>query len=157
MTDGLSWRSAPFWRRGVAGLIDSLLALLAWGLCAMWLVLGLWGLRALPRDARALLTLGVALMALALVFRLVYTVVFVGGCGQTPGRMAMGIAVVSRTGGPPGYGRATLRWLGGLVSGLTLGLVSLPFYLTRRRCGLGDWLGGTRVVLGSPSAERGQG
>jgi uncharacterized RDD family membrane protein YckC len=109
-------------------------------------VVGLWGLRALPRKGPALVLLGVALSLLVLAVRLVYTVVFVGGCGQTPGRMAVGIAVVDGAGGAPGYGRAMLRWLGGLLSGLSLGLLSLPFYFTRRRCGLGDWLGGTRVV-----------
>jgi uncharacterized RDD family membrane protein YckC len=41
--------------------------------------------------------------------------------GQTLGQMAVGIRVIDfNTGGPIGYGRAFLRWLVGLLSGLVI-------------------------------------
>lgn len=138
---------AGLWRRWVARLIDSLIGTAAWSLCAMWLVLGVWWLRGLPRSGRELLVILLALLALGVALRVVFQVVFVGGCGQTPGQMAMGIAVVDSTGRVPGYGRALSRWIGGALATLTLGLLSLPLLFTRERRGLADWLGGTRVVL----------
>jgi uncharacterized RDD family membrane protein YckC len=50
---------------------------------------------------------------------IVYVVYFEGGpTGQTLGKRAMGIRVIDfNTGGPIGYGRAFLRWIGHIVSG----------------------------------------
>jgi len=147
VTGRLAAPPAGLWRRAAASLIDSLLASALWLLCAMWLALGLWGLRGRPESFAELLIVVIAVLAFGVALRLAYHVVFVGGCGQTPGRMALGIAVVDGSGQTPGYGRALTRWLGGLVSVLTLGLLSLPLLFTRERRGLGDWLAGTRVVL----------
>lgn len=138
--------TAGFWRRVAAGLLDTLAGMAAWGLCAAWLVIGFRGLGGAPREGLDALALVAALIGLAAALRLAWPVVFVGGCGQTPGRMALGIAVVDAVGRVPGYGRAALRVLGTLASGLSLGLLSLPVLLTQGR-GLGDWLAGTRVVL----------
>lgn len=146
---------ATIWRRSAAGLIDSLVGLSVWVFCAMWFVIGFWWLRGLPVNPVELLILveGVGLLGLAL--HLVYHVVLVGGCGQTLGRMAMGVAVVDRAGAAPGYWRAIRRSLGGLLSMLTLGLASLPFLFSRDRRGLGDRLAGTRVVLLGPGGAPG--
>ncbi len=145
---------AGVWRRVAARLIDSAVGLVTWGLCAAWLVLGIWGLGGLPHDGRGVLLLVLALVALAGALHLVYHVIFVGGCGQTPGRMVTGITVVDRDGGVPGYGRALLRSLAGALNGLVLGLLSLPLLFTRERRGFADWVGGTRVVrAGRPTAS----
>jgi len=60
--------------------------------------------------------------------------------------MALGIAVVRRDGGVPGYGRALARCLGGCISIVTLGVAGLGMLVTRERRGLADWLAGTRVI-----------
>ena len=138
---------AGFWRRTGAGLIDTLLVALLWDLGAMWLTLGLWALRDLPRTQGEWLILLVCVLALGVATRLVYTVVWVGGCGQTPGRMAAGIAVVDRAGGAPGYRRAFVRWLGGIVNVVTLGLGALVLLFARDGRGVSDRLAGTREVL----------
>ena len=110
------------------------------------------GARALvaPRSARTrdeLLIFLAIVLALGVALRLAYTVVWVGGCGQTPGRMATGILIVDRAGGFPGYGRAFVRWLGGLVNVLTLGLPALVLLFARDGRGVPDRLAGTRAVL----------
>lgn len=140
--------AAGIWRCAAARLIDTLVGLVIGSLGAMWLVLGLWGLRGLPRTGRELLVLLLALAGLAGALHLVYHVVLVGGAGQTLGRMAVGIAVVDRRGGVPGYGRALVRSLGGALNALALGLLSVPFLFTRSRRGFADRLAGTRVVRG---------
>ena len=139
--------SAGYGRRFLAALLDSLLAGVLWVTCAMWLTLAVWALRGLPEGGLPLIALIWTLLAFGIAVRLVYHVVFVGGCGQTPGAMALGIAVVNRAGAVPGYGRAFARWFGGVLSAVTLGLASLPFIFSRDRRGLADRLAGTRVVV----------
>ena len=137
---------AGLWRRLGAGLVDAFLGLVVWSLAAMWLVIGAWALRNSPLEMQDAALLALAVVGMGAVLHLVYHVTFVGGCGQTPGKMALGIAVVRRDGEDAGYARATVRCLGGMLSALTLGLVSLGVLLSRERRGLGDWLAGTRVV-----------
>jgi uncharacterized RDD family membrane protein YckC len=72
--------------------------------------------------------------------------VLVGGCGQTVGKMLLGVAVVRRDGAPAGYGRALLRCVGGGLCILTLGLGRLTVLFTRERRGLSDLVAGTRPV-----------
>lgn len=120
----------------------------------MWLLIGLWGLRGLPVSAGAVLVVYLAAVALGLVLHLVYHVVLVGGCGQTLGQIALGIAVVRRDGRVPGYGRAALRCLGGVLAVLTLGIAALAARVASGGRSLGDCLGGTRVIR---VARRGEG
>jgi uncharacterized RDD family membrane protein YckC len=57
-----------------------------------------------------------------LLLSIAYFVYFEGGpTGQTPGKRALGIRVVSfDSGGPIGYGRAFVRFIGRYVSGLVI-------------------------------------
>ncbi|HZV94351.1 MAG TPA: RDD family protein [Candidatus Nitrosocosmicus sp.] len=137
---------AGFFRRLAAGLLDTLLGLVLFVLSAMWLVLGIWALRGLPRDTPTLLLLYAGVLGLGVGLHLIYHVVLLGGCGQTVGRMALGIAVVRADGGPPGYRRALLRSLGNLLTALTLGLAGLVALFNREGRDLADLFSGTRVV-----------
>jgi uncharacterized RDD family membrane protein YckC len=112
----------------------------------MWLVIAAWGFRGSPLELREVGMLGLAVVTLGLALHVVYHATFVGGCGQTPGKMALGITVVRRDGERAGYVRAIVRCLGGLLSALTLGLSSLGVLFTREHRGFADWLAGTRVV-----------
>jgi uncharacterized RDD family membrane protein YckC len=138
--------TAALWRRGAAALVDAAIGVLVWVWSAMCVVVGVWGFRATPLELPDAALLLSAVVALGTALHFVYHVAFVGGCGQTPGRMAFGIAVVRRDGGTAGYGRALARCLGGLISFLTLGMAGLGVLLTRERRGFADWMAGTRVV-----------
>ena len=139
--------TAGFWRRLLAHYLDCLIGLAAWLLCSMWLVIGLWALENPPRDLFDLALLLLATLALAFALHIAYHVVLVGGCGQSLGKMALGILVVRRDGGTVGYGRAGLRCLGGLLSFASFGLGYAGVLFTAERRGLADWLAGTRVVV----------
>ena len=139
--------TAGFWRRLLAHCLDCLVGLAAWLLCSMWLVIGLWALVNPPRDLVDLALVLLATLALAFALHIAYHVVLVGGCGQSLGKMALGIAVVRRDGGRVGYGRAGLRCLGGFVCVATFGLGYAGVLFTAERRGLADWLAGTRVVV----------
>ena len=140
------FQPAGIWRRLAARLVDSCVGLLVWILAAMWLVIAAWGFRRSPLELREAAMLALAVVALGAALHVVYHVAFVGGCGQTPGKMALGIAVVRRDGERAGYARAMVRCLGGMLSVLTVGLSSLAMLFTRERRGFADWLAGTRVV-----------
>ena len=141
--------TAGFWRRLLAHCLDCMVGLAAWLLCSMWLVIGLWALENPPRDLVNLGLVLLAMLALAFALHIAYHVVLVGGCGQTLGKMALGIAVVRRDGGTVGYGRAGLRCLGGLLCVASFGLGYVGVLFTVERRGLADWLAGTRVILES--------
>jgi uncharacterized RDD family membrane protein YckC len=119
---------------------------------SLWVLLGSWGLVAyvnLTRWPWDLINLA-ALMGLLLLLRIglgaAYFSVFVGGCGQTPGKMLCGIAVVRRDGSAVRYGRALFRWVGYGVAAFPFGLGFLGLLFTAERRGLHDWIAGTRVV-----------
>ena len=139
--------TAGLWRRLLAHCLDSLVGLAAWLLCSMWLVIGLWALQNPPRDLLDLALVLLATPALAFALHIAYHVVLVGACGQSLGKMALGIAVVRRDGATVGYGRAGLRCLGGLLSVASFGLGYAGVLFTAERRGLADWLAGTRVVV----------
>ena len=141
--------TAGFWSRLLAHCLDCLVGLAAWLLCSMWLVIGLWALESTPRDLLDLALVVLATLALALALHVAYHVMLVGGCGQSLGKMALGIVVVRRDGGAIGYGRAVLRCLGGLLSVTSFGLGYAGVLFTAERRGLADWLAGTRVVVAS--------
>ena len=135
----------------VAAAADALVGLVAWALAVMWLMIAvLLFRRHLDVLDVAILTTGMLLLGIAL--HVVYHTVLVGGCGQTLGKMLMGVAVVRRDGAPAGYGRALLRCVGGGLSLLTLGLGQLPMLVTRERRGLSDLVAGTRPVAIGPLA-----
>jgi uncharacterized RDD family membrane protein YckC len=138
--------TAGAWSRLLAHALDGFVGLAAWLLCSVWFLIGLWALEYPPRDLLDVAVIVLAMPALALALHIAYHVVLVGGCGQTLGKMALGIAVVRLDGGSAGYGRAILRCLGGLLSLACFGLGYVGILFARERRGLADVLAGTRVV-----------
>ena len=138
--------AAGFWRRFAAHLLDCLVGLGAWLLGSMWLLISVWELRGAPRDLREIFVLALAVPVFAVAVHLAYHVLMLVACGQTLGKMAVGVIVVRRDGGPVGVVAACLRCLGGFLSTATLGFGYVGILVTRERRGLADVLAGTRVV-----------
>lgn len=139
-------RPAPLWRLAAAAVTDALLGVIAWSLAAMWLLIVVLAFHAKPLDILDGLILTLAILVLGVALHVIYHTVLVGGCGQTLGKMVMGIAVVRRDGAPAGYGRALLRCVGGGLCLLTLGLGRLFVLFTRDRRALSDFVAGTRPI-----------
>lgn len=137
---------AAYWRLLAAALTDAALGLTLWALAAIWLLVAVLSWRRQPLDLLDLTLLSTMISLLGVALHVVYHTVLIGACGQTAGKMLLGIAVVRRNGGPAGYGRALLRVIGGGLCVLTLGLGRLPVLFTRERRGLSDLLAGTRPV-----------
>jgi uncharacterized RDD family membrane protein YckC len=76
----------------------------------------------------------------------IYHTVLVGGCGQTVGKMLMGVAVVRRGQCSRGLRTAPASVRGGGLCLLTLGLGRLLVLFTRDRRALSDLVAGPRPV-----------
>jgi uncharacterized RDD family membrane protein YckC len=93
---------AGFWRRFAGSFVDGIIILV------VDIVL-----RVISKGAAS---------GLSLLVSLIYFTAFVGSArGQTPGMSALGIRVISFDGsGSIGYGRAFIRWIGGLLSTIVI-------------------------------------
>ena len=131
-----------FWRRAAAFGVDALWLFSLAGVIAI-------ALTGQPRPAFgepgvvATLAAGIGeLLPLAV------CVIGWGRFGRTPGKLLLDLRVINaRTGEPPGYLRAFIRYIGYFVSALPLGLGFLWIVFDRQRQGLHDKLAGTRVVM----------
>jgi uncharacterized RDD family membrane protein YckC len=107
-----------FWVRGGAIFIDALIL-----------------------TASALLPM----QGLSVLVAIAYKTIFISQGGQTPGKMAAGIRVVTETGEPVSLGRAFGRALAEYTSVLTLGIGYVIAAAPDKRA-LHDYIAGTRVV-----------
>ncbi|HWF33824.1 MAG TPA: RDD family protein [Solirubrobacteraceae bacterium] len=119
---------AGFWQRFGAALIDGIIV----GIVFAILLIALKGIG----------------YALAIVAGAAYYVYFEGGpTGQTLGKRALGIRVIDfSTGGPIGYGRAFIRYIGKIVSGIPIYLGYLWMLWDREKQCWHDKFAGDVVV-----------
>ncbi len=87
-----------------------------------------------------------AVQCVSLLIALAYFVIFWATTGQTPGKMALGIKVIETDGSPVTWGKAILRYIGYIISGvvLLLGFVWIAF--DSKRQGWHDKIANTYVV-----------
>ncbi|MFQ6120363.1 MAG: RDD family protein, partial [Methanosarcinales archaeon] len=78
-----------------------------------------------------------------------YFTYFYGTTGQTPGKKVMHIKVVTTDGSDLDYGKGFLRWLGYIVSTITLFIGFLWIIWDENKQGFHDKIAGTYVVLES--------
>jgi uncharacterized RDD family membrane protein YckC len=137
----VSFRYAGFWRRLLASIIDDIVLIL--GAFVLGLVEGL----ILPRDAVA--SAGYWLFSfaqMALVGWLYYALMESSAQQGTMGKMTLDIRVTDMAGRRVGFGQATGRHFGKLISGLILGIGFLMAAFTQRKQGLHDMLASCLVV-----------
>jgi uncharacterized RDD family membrane protein YckC len=128
-------------RRVLAGLLDVLL-LSAVDAVVVYLTLRLLGLTTSEISGLPLLPL----LAFFLLLNGGYFVAFTAVGGQSIGKMALGIKVISQQDSAVPVGQATLRTLAYIVSALPLGAGFLPGVFSPDRLALHDRLAHTRVV-----------
>jgi uncharacterized RDD family membrane protein YckC len=119
---------AGLWMRLAATIIDTLI-----------LALVLLPVALLLADA-------VTVAGLVLALGFVYFVGFWVARGATPGKMLMGVQIVTKDGEPIGLGRSIVRYLGYFLSGVLLLTGFITIGLRRDKRGLHDLLAGTVVV-----------
>lgn len=132
---------AGFWLRVVAYLVDGVV------LATVFLVLYLAVSRtlALPVDAGGWLAWRV-LVAWQLAPWLYFALFEASPLQATPGKLALGLAVTDERGHRIGFGRASARFFGKLVSGLVFGIGYLLAGWSARKQALHDLMAGCCVV-----------
>lgn len=143
---------AGFWRRVAAALIDGLLIGLVMGALQVVVGLGAVGSLAGTRDAGAALpaVIGSILLfsALAFVGQWLYFALFECSAMQaTPGKRALDLKVVDELGQRIGFGRATGRYFGKIISGAIFYVGFLMAGFTERKQALHDLMAATLVVF----------
>lgn len=89
---------------------------------------------------------GYSSAAIVMLSGVVYFTIFIGSCGQTPGKMLFRLKVVRVDAQEMTYGRALLRSLYWMLSLLLFSIGFLMIALTRQKRGLHDMLAGTSVI-----------
>lgn len=138
---------AGFWRRCAAFIIDGLIIGIAVTVLQMTLGLGSISNLSLERPA-ALLGLIALTGVMAFLGQWLYFAFFESAAAQaTPGKMALGLKVVDSEGRRIGFGRASARFFGKILSGMVLNVGYMLAGWTARKQALHDLLANTLVVF----------
>ena len=143
-TEAKTVRMVSFGGRVVATLLDALL--LAVGSFMLGMVLGLVGTFLNMYNYDEPIPVHWVVVVSGLLLSIFYYVGLWSKSGQTIAKAVLNQRVVGADGKPVSVGKATLRYLGYIVSGVLLSLGFLWAAFDRRRQGLHDKLGGTFVV-----------
>ncbi len=133
-------RPAQFGERLQAGSIDAAI------LGGLYAAVVYFASRAAHTSVEALAPAWPWLVGYLAFLGLAYTAWFTGMHGQTPGKMVLGLHVVTHSGERPGWGSAALRATAGALGIGLVGLGMLPLFFDPARRALHDRLLRTRVV-----------
>lgn len=145
---------AGFWRRVVAYVVDGLLVGVVMTILVMLFAAGAVGSIAAGSPEAAAAAAGmVGLVNLASIIGMwLYFALMESSATQgTLGKMAVGLLVTDLDGGRIGFGRATGRFFGKILSGLIFAIGFLMAGFTARKQGLHDMLASTLVVNKDPA------
>ncbi len=135
---------AGFWVRVAAYLIDSMILGIALAIIIVPIALATGKSLA---DPAAMGGLVILIQAVAAAVSLGYILYFWSTSGATPGKRVMSLKIVREDGVEPmGVGKAFVRFLGYMVSGMTcyIGFIMVAF--TKDKKGLHDMIAKTRVI-----------
>ena len=139
-----------FGRRLVASLIDMLVItfitfIMVIGLSLLILLVDIFTAYEYPDREFPVDTMTIWLGLIVSVF---YFVGQWAKSGQTIGKTVMGIRIISTNGTPLSWGKAFLRYIGYLISGIVLSLGFLWLAFDHKRQGWHDKIAGTYVLMG---------
>jgi uncharacterized RDD family membrane protein YckC len=139
---------ASFWTRFAAyfvdGIITGILGAIVGALVGV--VIGASGALSGNNKAAGFIIMQLGIMGLGFGLRAAYFIYFIGKSGQTPGKKLCKIRVVCADGSPVGYGKATGRFFGYLLSSLILGIGFFMAAWDEEQRALHDRLCNTRVI-----------
>ncbi|MEO7063089.1 MAG: RDD family protein [Dokdonella sp.] len=140
---------AGFWRRCAALIIDSILVGIGIAILQVAIGLGaLGGMAGGQMDVGAMMGSMFLIFALAFVGQWLYFAVFESASMQgTPGKRAMGLKVVDLSGQRIGFGRASGRFFGKLISTMIFDIGYMLAGWTERKQALHDMIASTLVVF----------
>ncbi len=141
---------AGFWLRLVAAIIDGIIINVVFWVISFILIAGV----ASSSEEGPVIVASIFTYILSIVGNWLYFALMESSSKQaTVGKMALGLKVVDEHGERIGFGRATGRHFGKLISSLIIAIGFLMAAWTRKRQCLHDILAGSLVVRNSASAE----
>jgi uncharacterized RDD family membrane protein YckC len=141
---------AGFWRRCAALIIDSILIGIVSGVVQAVVGVGMMGAVSAGGNIEPGAIFGMFMLPFLIVIvgQWLYFALFESGAAQaTPGKMAMGIKVVDSAGRRIGFGCASGRFFGKIVSSIIFNIGYLMAGWTARKQALHDIMAGTLVVF----------
>lgn len=158
-----TYKFAGFWRRFVAYMIDgfiisvvffvlAIVAGIAYFAGAMSTDSQLW--IAEITDPERLASFTVWIWLFTLLMNIAYFTYFHGSTGRTPGKMLLGLQVVSADGTTISYGVAFLRSVGYLVSSIAFCLGYIWIAFDKKKQGWHDKIAGTVVIIRETEGSR---
>ncbi|HBJ75195.1 MAG TPA: hypothetical protein DDY86_06755 [Syntrophaceae bacterium] len=157
-----TYHFAGFWRRFVAYMIDGFI------ISVVFVVLGVvagvaYFAGAMSGDSRVMIakltdpaqmaSFTVWIWLFSLLINLGYFTYFHGSTGRTPGKMLLGLQVVSIEGAPISFGTAFLRSVGYLVSSLVFCLGYIWIGFDKKKQGWHDKIAKTVVIIREPQGN----
>ncbi|MDE2058603.1 MAG: RDD family protein [candidate division NC10 bacterium] len=141
-------RKAGFWIRLAAWIADLVCLFLATIVLTFGALITIYlgGQLGGEINDQVIALAGYASAAIVLFSGVIYFTIFVGSCGQTPGKTLFRLKVVRTDDQEMTYGRALLRSLCWILSLLLLSLGFLMIAFTRQKRALHDMLAGTSVI-----------
>ena len=133
---------AGFWARFAAKFLDNLILQIPFQVLTIAVVGGLTS--SMGEETAAAVSIIISLSYYP-VWAL-YSIFFIGKYGQTPGKMALKIKVVTPDGEKVSYGRAAGRWGAEILSALTCSIGYIIAAFDEEKRALHDHLAKTRVV-----------
>ena len=140
---------AGFWKRFLASLLDGLIITACFSLLVLVFGVGMWDGRTRYDGPAAWAALsGMALFfMLEIVASWLYFALMESSKNQgTLGKMALGLRVTDIEGRRISFGRATGRYFGKILSGMTLLIGYLMAVFTQKKQALHDFVAGTLVL-----------
>jgi len=138
---------AGFWIRFVAKFIDGLIGWVASTLIMLSAGLSMWGT---PEPSAIMSgsfwTRYIIAQLLGWAFAISYATFFVGKFGATPGKMALGLKIVTPEGGSVSYMRAFGRYFAEMISAMLLLIGYIMAAFDDEKRALHDRICGTRVI-----------
>jgi uncharacterized RDD family membrane protein YckC len=132
--------------RFVASLIDGIITIILNLIITFLLTGSIVVMGKTMNDSHAVGTTAILAIIIPQILGLLYSVVFIGWKGATPGKMLFKIKVVQPDGSPITFGRAFLRYIGYFISSIILGIGYIMAFFDNEKRALHDRIAGTRVI-----------
>lgn len=157
------YKFAGFWRRFIAYMIDGFI--IGMVLIVLMIVAGVaYFAGSMTGDGKAVMShmsnpaeqmasLSLWIWVFSTFLNMAYFTYFHGLTGRTPGKMLLGLQVVTVEGGPLNFGIAFLRSVGYLVSSFVFCLGYIWIGFDKKKQGWHDKIAGTVVIIREPEGS----
>lgn len=156
-----TYQFAGFWRRFIAYMIDGFIISVVFLVMAIVVVIayvagaisGGGAALTVLADPNRMAEINPWIWLFSIFMNIIYFTYFHGSTGRTPGKMLLGLQVISVYGTVISFGTAFLRSVGYLVSSVVFCLGYIWIAFDKKKQGWHDKIAGTVVIIREPQAR----